>query len=61
MRKKRNQRGQIDYRQTIRTSLKTGGVPIDIRVKKKYREKPVILRYVMYHDPVYTLVSFPWQ
>lgn len=42
VRKKRNQRGQIDYRQTIRTSLKTGGVPIDIRVKKKYREKPVI-------------------
>ncbi|NLY37470.1 MAG: VWA domain-containing protein [Tissierellia bacterium] len=42
IKKKRHQRGQMDYRQTIRTSLKTGGIPIDIRVKKKYREKPVI-------------------
>lgn len=42
MKKRKNQRGYLDYRQTLRKSMSSGGVPVDIYIKKRLREKPVI-------------------
>lgn len=42
MKKKHNQAGTLDFRKTMRMSLSHGGVPIDLAVKRKHRENPVI-------------------
>lgn len=42
IKKKRNIAGTIDLRKTMRMSLNTGGVPIDLGINKKQKEKPVI-------------------
>ncbi|MGE5404037.1 MAG: VWA domain-containing protein [Candidatus Saccharibacteria bacterium] len=42
MKKKRQEVGNLDFRRTVRHSMSTGGVPVDIFVKHKRREKPVI-------------------
>lgn len=41
--RKRNDQSKIDFRRTIRASLSTGGVPVNLFTVRKYREKPVIL------------------
>ncbi|MBC7074706.1 MAG: VWA domain-containing protein [Syntrophomonadaceae bacterium] len=41
--RKRNDRSNINYRGTIRRSMATGGIPVDIITSKKVRERPVIL------------------
>lgn len=42
MKKKCEEAGKLDFRRTVRHSMSTGGVPVDIFVKRKQREKPVI-------------------
>lgn len=42
IKKRRHQTGNFDFRRTIRSSMSTGGVPMEILVRKKVREKPVI-------------------
>jgi len=42
MKKRHHQAGSFDFRRTIRSSMNTGGVPMDVQVKKKTPEKPVI-------------------
>ncbi|MGE5390062.1 MAG: VWA domain-containing protein [Deltaproteobacteria bacterium] len=39
----RNQNARLDYRRTMRASLSSGGVPLDLFVNKKEREKPIIV------------------
>lgn len=41
--RKRNDQNKLDFRRTIRGSLSTGGIPLNLFTVKKYREKPVIL------------------
>lgn len=41
--RKRNDQNKLDFRRTIRNSLSTGGIPLNIFTVRKYREKPVIL------------------
>jgi len=41
--RKRNDQNKLDFRRTIRASLSTGGLPINLFTVRKYREKPVIL------------------
>ncbi|NLW91784.1 MAG: VWA domain-containing protein [Syntrophomonadaceae bacterium] len=41
--RRRNQNAQLDYRRTMRYSLSTGGVPLNLFVNKREREKPVIV------------------
>lgn len=41
--RRRNQNAQLDYRRTMRASLSSGGVPLNLFVNKKEREKPVIV------------------
>jgi len=41
--RRHNQNAQLDYRRTMRASLSTGGVPLNLYVNKKEREKPVIV------------------
>lgn len=41
--RRRNQNAQLDFRRTMRASLSTGGVPLNLYVNKKEREKPVIV------------------
>jgi uncharacterized protein with von Willebrand factor type A (vWA) domain len=42
MKKRKERAGQLDHRRTLRASMASGGVPVDLFVKKKTREKPVI-------------------
>ncbi len=41
--RKRNDQNRLDFRRTIRSSLSTGGIPLNLYTVRKYREKPVIL------------------
>ncbi|MDD2621171.1 MAG: VWA domain-containing protein, partial [Syntrophomonadaceae bacterium] len=41
--RKRNDCYKLDFRRTIRNSLSTGGIPMNIFTVRKYREKPVLL------------------
>ncbi|MEQ8201606.1 MAG: VWA domain-containing protein [Syntrophomonadaceae bacterium] len=41
--RKRNDQNRLDFRRTIRSSLSTGGIPLNLFTIRKYREKPVIL------------------
>jgi len=41
--RKRNDQNKLDFRRTIRESLSTGGIPLNLHTVRKYREKPVIL------------------
>ena len=41
--RKKNDRNRIDFRRTMRHSMTTGGIPLDIFTVKKTREKAVIL------------------
>lgn len=41
--RKRNDQNRLDFRRTIRSSLSTGGIPLNLFTTRKYREKPVIL------------------
>lgn len=41
--RKRNDHNRLDYRRTIRTSLATGGIPLNLYTVRKYKEKPVVL------------------
>lgn len=38
-----NDQNKLDFRRTIRSSLSTGGIPLNLFTIRKYREKPVIL------------------
>jgi len=42
LKKKRQQAGRLDFRKTMRMSLSQGGVPLDLAIKRKQRENPVI-------------------
>lgn len=42
MKKKKRLKAVLDYRSTLRRSMATGGVPVELVVKKKSKEKPVI-------------------
>lgn len=42
LKKRLNQLGTIDYRQTLRKNMNTGGILLDLYTKKKNRERPVI-------------------
>lgn len=41
--RRRNQNAQLDFRRTMRASLSSGGVPLNLFVNKQEREKPVIV------------------
>ena len=41
--RKRNEQHKLDFRRTIRASLSTGGVPVNLFTVQKHREKPVVL------------------
>ncbi len=58
--KKRNHNNlaMIDFRRTIRNSMSTGGVPVDIFTVKKTREKPVILTMCDLSGSVMTFSCF---
>ncbi|KUG04942.1 carbon monoxide oxidation accessory protein coxe [hydrocarbon metagenome] len=54
----RNNPALIDFRRTIRNSMSTGGVPVDIFTVKKTREKPVILTMCDISGSVMTFSCF---
>lgn len=41
--RKKNDHNPLDFRRTLRNSMSTGGVPVDVLTSRKLREKPVIL------------------
>ncbi len=42
IKRRREESGTLDHRRTLRQSMATGGVPAEIFVKKRVRQKPVI-------------------
>ncbi|QGT99454.1 hypothetical protein SYNTR_0861 [Candidatus Syntrophocurvum alkaliphilum] len=40
---RRNDQNNLNYRRTIRQSMSTGGIPVDIITSKKIKQKPVLL------------------
>ena len=54
----RNNLAKIDFRRTIRNSMSSGGVPIDLFTTKKIREKPVILALCDVSGSVMTFSCF---
>jgi uncharacterized protein with von Willebrand factor type A (vWA) domain len=58
--RKRNRKNlaMIDFRRTIRNSMSSGGVPIDLFTIKKTREKPVILAICDVSGSVMTFSCF---
>src|SRR5260370_9562889 len=40
LRQRQEEKGRLDSRRTIRQSLQYGGVPMEIRVRRRHREKP---------------------
>lgn len=41
--RRRNEQDQLDFRRTIRNSMSSGGIPLNIFTVRRFREKPVIL------------------
>jgi len=54
----KNNPAMIDFRRTIRNSMSTGGIPLDIFTVKKSREKPVILTMCDISGSVMTFSCF---
>lgn len=42
IKRRREESGTLDHRRTLRQSMATGGVPVEIFVRKRIRQKPVI-------------------
>ena len=42
IKRRREERGTLDHRRTMRQSMATGGIPAELFVKKRVRQKPVI-------------------
>ncbi len=42
IKRRREEKGALDHRRTMRQSMATGGVPAELFVKKRVRQKPVI-------------------
>ena len=42
IKRRREESGALDHRRTLRQSMATGGVPAELFVKKRVRQKPVI-------------------
>ena len=61
LRQRQEQKGRIDSRKTIRKSLQYGGVPMEIYLKRRHREKPRLITVCDVSDSVRNASRFMLQ
>jgi uncharacterized protein len=61
LRRRQEQKGRIDSRRTIRKSLQYGGIPMEIFLKRRHREKPRLVTICDVSDSVRNASRFMLQ
>ncbi|HTO10121.1 MAG TPA: VWA domain-containing protein [Candidatus Binatia bacterium] len=61
LRQRQEQRGRIDSRKTIRKSLQYGGIPMEVFLKRRHREKPRLITVCDVSDSVRNASRFMLQ
>jgi uncharacterized protein with von Willebrand factor type A (vWA) domain len=61
LRRRQEQKGRIDSRKTIRKSLQYGGVPMEVILKQRHREKPRLITVCDVSDSVRNASRFMLQ
>jgi uncharacterized protein with von Willebrand factor type A (vWA) domain len=61
LRRRQEQKGRIDSRKTIRKSLQYGGVPMEVFLKQRHREKPRLITVCDVSDSVRNASRFMLQ
>jgi uncharacterized protein with von Willebrand factor type A (vWA) domain len=61
LRQRQEQRGRIDTRRTIRKSLSYGGIPMEIFLRRRHREKPKLITVCDVSDSVRNASRFMLQ
>ncbi len=61
LRQRREQRGKLDPKRTFRANLQYGGVPIDVRWRRRHREKPRLVTLCDVSDSVRNASRFMLQ
>ena len=61
LRRRQEQRGRIDTRRTIRKSLQYGGIPMEIFLRRRHREKPKLVTICDVSDSVRNASRFMLQ
>ena len=61
LRQRQEQKGRLDSRRTIRTSLQYGGVPMELRLRRRHREKPRLVTLCDVSDSVRNASRFMLQ
>jgi uncharacterized protein len=61
LRQRQEQRGRLDTRRTIRKSLQYGGVPMEIVLRRRHREKPKLITVCDVSDSVRNASRFMLQ
>jgi uncharacterized protein with von Willebrand factor type A (vWA) domain len=61
LRQRQEQKGRIDARRTIRKSLQYGGIPMEVRFRRRHREKPKLVTLCDVSDSVRNASRFMLQ
>jgi uncharacterized protein with von Willebrand factor type A (vWA) domain len=61
LRQRQEQKGRIDSRRTIRKSLQYGGIPMEVYLKRRHREKPRLITICDVSDSVRNASRFMLQ
>jgi uncharacterized protein with von Willebrand factor type A (vWA) domain len=61
LRQRQEEKGRLDSRRTIRQSLQYGGVPMEIRFRRRHREKPKLVTLCDVSDSVRNASRFMLQ
>jgi hypothetical protein len=61
LRQRREQQGRLDVKRTIRANLRHGGVPVDLRWRRRHRDKPRLVTLCDVSDSVRNASRFMLQ
>ena len=61
LRQRQEQRGRLDTRRTIRNSLQYGGIPMEVKLRRRHREKPKLVTVCDVSDSVRNASRFMLQ
>ena len=61
MRQRQEEKGRLDTRRTIRQSLQYGGIPMEVRFRRRHREKPKLITLCDVSDSVRNASRFMLQ
>src|SRR5947199_6323759 len=61
LRQRQEEKGRLDSRRTIRKSLQYGGIPMEVRFRRRHREKPKLITLCHVSDSVRNASRFMLQ